>query len=260
MPAHHINSVKDGVLSVQGRFWGRVDGVTTGMLDANTPTDDMVQSAGATINGAGARKLRELSADLNYALVRLCLDLPQPGGYGHGAKLVSYLTRPEGIQVMRSHNHNLLRKWLAANSLFKIAGTTLVEWTSTFPDKMDKHMRLLKQNPSFKHKPTLEEELHRYMSDVEAALSVGMRLVITDEGHIGMAHPQTRRCDYICSKGVAPRMILGFAVVLRPEEGTQGWHSIYIDHVVACRVVGEASVAMDRDKAERSPEVTLAIH
>jgi hypothetical protein len=252
----HIRSIKDGVLSVRGRIWDCVSGLTTGMVDESTPAEDMIQSNGKTVDGANARRT---SVNLNYALVRLLLYTPS--GLGpHGAKLISYLTRPEGIQVMQAHNHHLLRSWLAANSQFQIAGNTLGHWTSTFPDKLDIHMHLLKQFPSFKHKPTFEEELQKYISDAEAGLRMGMRLVVSDEGYIGMAHPQTRKGDYICSiAGLDPTMNWGFAVVLRPDEGMPGTLNSGEEQIIECRVVGEAYMMLSKAQADRNLEVTFAI-
>jgi hypothetical protein len=253
----HIRSIKDGVLSLRGRIWGCVSGLTTGMLDEITPAGDMIQSNGKTVGHANAR---QTSKSLNYTLVRPLLRTPS--GLGpHGAKLVSYLTRPEGLQIMQSHNHHLLRNWLAANSQFQIAGTTLGQWTSTFPDKLDVHMRLLKQIPSFKHKPTFEEELHNYISDAEAALRVGMRLVVSEEGYIGMAHPQTRKGDYICSiAGLDQSMSWGFAVVLRPyEDMPTTTYNSGEEQTMECRVVGEAYMMLNSNQTDKNPEIMFAI-
>ncbi|KAK2595337.1 hypothetical protein QQS21_006937 [Conoideocrella luteorostrata] len=194
--------VEGNLLCVSGRVFGVVDGLSTGISPDGDITGEMTQPTILTtayVDGHGH------AAAVNDALMmeEFSKKLENPSR----TDLIHYLLHPIGIETMSTHGHSLLAAWLEANRNFKLCDFELYIWAT----KLYGHQRQWKKRVShyFESKDTFTEDMHKYMANIETTLKGGMRLMTTNLGHVGMAHPQTQRGDHICLlEGMSSPVIL----------------------------------------------------
>lgn len=118
--------IADNVLFVSGRFYGMVDGLSTGMQDTDTTSGEIVQAdVKTTAYGGGAHH----SEALQDTLCMLLPDSTNPPD-SPNADLLNCLLRPKGLEVMDSHA--MLANWLVANYEMQFCGVRLGFWTQKF--------------------------------------------------------------------------------------------------------------------------------
>ncbi|EHK96636.1 hypothetical protein M7I_7615 [Glarea lozoyensis 74030] len=171
--------VEGNILSVSGRFFGTVDGLTTGISNTGETVGEMIQPTVETTaytNGHG-----HAAALYDTLILAESSDASQKDG---PTDLIHYLTHPKGKEVSSAKGHTLLATWLAANSTFKICGVELSVWTSKhFGHHYQWKNRLLHH---LENKTSSTQDMHTYMTAIETVLHGGLRLMTTSLGHVGM--------------------------------------------------------------------------
>ncbi|KAF1848611.1 HET-domain-containing protein [Cucurbitaria berberidis CBS 394.84] len=248
--------VESGILCVSGRLFAPIDGLSTGMLDDTTPVGEILQPKIETSAYAGRQGLPDA---LHDALIML-LDIPKDERTSNRTDLVHYLTRPKGLEIMKTHGHDMLANWFQANVDMKICGIPLHTLTSKFGANDFQWKKRLTHR--YEDKAGFTAKMHKYMTDIETVLKGGMRLMTTTGGHLGMAHPQARPGDHICLlEGMSNPVILrpcadgelsADAVANRKELERELEESRYLSGMTlktgfttSYKVVGEAFVSMD---------------
>ncbi|KAJ4377423.1 hypothetical protein N0V83_000248 [Neocucurbitaria cava] len=265
--------VEGEILSVSGRVFTQIDGLSTGMLDDTTPSGEISQPTYDTTAYPGTQGFVEA---LHDSLIML-FETPEAERSSGRTDLLHYLTREKGLEVMESHGHNMLASWLSANMYFKVCGVSLHLLTRMFNGNNLMWKRRLTHH--YEDKAEFTAKMHKYMTDIETVLKGGMRLMTTTGGHFGMAHPQARVGDLICMlEGMGSPIILrpcsdeelgADAVAKRKSLERELKESRYTAGMTlettiwqSCKVVGEAFVRMEGMKKPMSeyPFGTFFIH
>lgn len=113
-----------------------------------------------------------------------------------------------------------MKAWLESNASFLIMGRTLQDWMKyaecipiTKVSKTEISLGLYKR--SFKY------VFEKYLERVAIVIGSGMRLMTTQKGKVGMAHPQAEDGDVIC-------ILLGCAMpcILRKNSTRNVYHVV----------------------------------
>ncbi|KAH6663473.1 heterokaryon incompatibility protein-domain-containing protein [Halenospora varia] len=129
----------------------------------------------------------------------------------------------EGQKAMRRIEPWLLN-WLWANETFLIAGKTLRQWAD-----LPRSRKRLGMGKSWLGGQLLPDNFHDstltgFLQALNRVVRFDRRILVTDKGYIGMAHPQARLGDKVC-------LIMGCGVPLILREDANGF-----------RIIGEAYV------------------
>lgn len=144
----------------------------------------------------------------------------------------SYLRYFNQLNTTRGREHLReacpdLPRWIADNKLFEIAGRSLRSWikepvetvptTNTIVDILFSKFteEMMAKAAGF------DESLHarRFVHKFSQVVSHGMRLIVTSQGWVGMAHPQAQPGDLICT-------VLGCAMPLILRKSTHGYQVV----------------------------------
>jgi hypothetical protein len=131
-------------------------------------------------------------------------DVSPPGTNAHGRDTISYLRHFNQLDTSTGRNslreaHSALTRWLVENKLFDIHGRSLRRWIHKH--RIENIEISVSRSIGRVFFPSTNEVSNRkrFADRLNRVVGQGMRLMVTNEGWVGMVHPHSQSGDTICT-------------------------------------------------------------
>jgi hypothetical protein len=209
----------DGVLTCQGMLVGHVEAAGRSILDDGHSQLPEPPNFGRLPNPYGTKK--ETFRAIYYTF--LCIADLSMASYSYNAPWFRKAYLPEVLRIWRSSYRAgfdpKTQGWIDEHRSFIIHGRTIENWARWMTWTCRAIM--IREKAAKERQNSLRRDVkHFILPDLAYMIESGVRLMLTDRGHIGWAHPRWRTGDALyllkgCSVPVIlrPRAEGGFLVV-----------------------------------------------